>query len=139
MIKRTSRLALPAILAAFLLSGLPAAVLASAPWLSNCSGGAGSNYLCIYSDRDFAGNRAHMSGSNNSYAGETYPSSSNNVNDSVSSLKNLYSSKDVTWFNEPISGGAEFCVDFNTAVSWVGLFSNDAFSRHVVATDDIPC
>jgi hypothetical protein len=130
---------LAAILAALLVAALPGSAFASPPWLADCDGGGGSNYVCIYSDRNFLGNIAHMSGSNSSYVGETYPSSSINVNDSASSVKNLYSSKDVSWFNDPSSGGPEFCVNSNTAVVWVGLFNNDAFSRHAVFSNASVC
>jgi Peptidase inhibitor family I36 len=133
MSRRIKRIAIPTILGLLLASALPNTAGASAPWSAGCSGTANSEYLCIYRDRDFAGAFGHMAGSNASYSGETYPSSTYDVNDSISSNMNLYGSHDVVWYNGVNYSGTPFCVDQNTAVSWVGLFSNDAFSSHIVA------
>lgn len=134
-----SRFAVPVILGLVLAGGLPSAALASAPWLSGCSGAANSNYLCIFRDRDLQGAFGHMAGSNSSYVGETYPSSTYNVDNSVSSAENLYGSKDVTWHWGINNSGNGFCVNPNTAVLWVGLYDNDVFSSHEVANDNGAC
>lgn len=134
-----TRIIVAGVMAALLAGVAVTVVSASAPWSSDCPNTAGSNKLCIYRDKDFLGARGNMAGSNSSYSGETYPSSSYAVNDSISAVKNLYSSRDVTWHHEPLQGGAGFCVDSNVVVSWVGLFSNDAFSSHQVASDDGAC
>ena len=139
MSRRIGRATVPLILGLILSAGLFSTAVASAPWIAECSGGGGSNYICVYSDRDLVGNRGHMSGSNASYIGQTYPSSSTSVNDSMSSGKNLYASKDVTWHHEVNNTGSGFCVNPNTAIVWVGLFNNDAFTSHQVANDNSAC
>jgi hypothetical protein len=128
-------LAVPAILSLLLATSLPGTVAASWPWLADCSGNANSEYLCIFRDRDLKGNIAHMAGSYSNYVGDTYPSSTNLVDNSVSSTENLYGSHDVTWHWSINNGGNGFCVNHNTAVLWVGLFDNDVFSSHQVSDD----
>ena len=62
----------------------------------------------------FEGNRGNMQGSNLTYVGEDYPSSTNDVNDSISSMKNLYSGWRVRWWDGP---------QYN-------FYYNDHFSSH---------
>lgn len=130
--RHLTRLVVPA-LTAVLLAGVLATVALA--WNSTC----GSGEMCVYRDRDLGLPLAAQTGSNAKYGTAKYPNSSSNINDSASSLKNLYSNRDVTWHHEPNQGGAGFCVDSNVVVLWVGLFSNDAFSSHQLAGDDSAC
>ena len=134
------RLGAASLVVIWLVAMVPATALALVNWSVGCSGTANSNYVCNYSDRNFSGVWGHWAGSDSSYVNQNYNSgTSTTVNDTTSSVKNLYGSKDVTWHNEPNQAGAGFCVNPNTIVSWVGLFSNDAFSSHQVATDNNAC
>jgi hypothetical protein len=136
--KMARRLIVAVLLSLVLVSLWPSAALGSAPWLSGCSQQGGSNYLCIYRDSELHGSVGHMAGSNSSYVGETYPSSDYNVDNSVSSMMNLYSSKDVTWHWNTNNSGTAFCLDSNVAALLIGT-SNDKFSSHQVAVDDSAC
>jgi len=80
-----------------------------------------------------------MSGDNATYSSETYPGSSQGVDDTVSSAANLYGSKDVTWSWNSNGGGTDFCVNPNTSVLWVGLYNNDQFTSHVVHANNSAC
>lgn len=136
-LKRTSTLVA---LALALVGLLPGSAGAVTYWSTGCSGNANSNYVCNYSDRDFAGVFGNFAGSDASYVGQYYNSGTTiTVNDTTSSVMNLYGSKDVTWHHEPNQGGSGFCINPNTAASWVGLFDNDAFSSHQVAVDNNAC
>jgi hypothetical protein len=133
------RLAVPLVLGLLLSTAFSGWASATYPWVSGCSGYAGSNYLCIYRDRDLQGAYGHMAGSNASYVGEDYPSSTYDVDNSVSSAMNLYGSKDVIWHHNINNQGTAYCLDSNVAALWVGLFDNDVFSSHAVAVDDSAC
>jgi hypothetical protein len=133
MTRLGARLAVPLLLALALVGGVTGVAVASAPWIADCSGGANSNYVCVFSDRDLAGWKGHMSGSNISYASETYPGGTYPVNDTISSTKNLYGSNDAVWYHEASYSGSNVCVPSNNALLWVGLFHNDAFSSHLIA------
>jgi hypothetical protein len=128
-----ARLALPFVLASVLAISMSGLAAASAPWSSGCSGVANSNYVCVFSDRDLSGWVGHMSGSNINYAGQTYPGGTFPVNDTISSTENLYGSYDAVWYHEASYGGDNVCVPSNYALTWVGLFHNDAFSSHLIA------
>jgi hypothetical protein len=133
MTRFRARLVLPIALALVLVGSTGGVASASSPWISGCSGQANAGYLCIYSDRDFAGWRGHESSSNINYSGQTYPGSTVGVNDSVSSMMNLFSSYDVVWYHDAVYNGSNLCVPSNWEYSYLGLFDNDAMSSHLVA------
>lgn len=109
---------------------LPRAAYASAPWSSDCAGTSGT--VCIYRDSGWSGNIAHMSGNNFDYSGETWPSSTNPVNDSVSSTKNFYGSSRVRWWTAAGYSGSFLCNNPGEGFTWIGLAWNDAFSSHEI-------
>jgi len=113
-----------------------AAMVATAAqaWNASCDSGE----VCIFRDRDFAGPVAATSADVQVYSGQ-YPGSTANINDSVSSVKNRFTAKDVLFHNEYYYGGAVFCVDSYYSYSWVGLLNNDAWSSHNVTGDDSSC
>jgi hypothetical protein len=121
-------------LAVLLATLLPRAAFASAPWSSDCANYANSNQVCIYRDWYWAGNIAHMSGSNFSYDGETWPSSTYAVNDSISSTKNLYGSYRVRWWRDTNWGGGYTCNNANEGWYWLPLYWNDVISSHEVTS-----
>jgi len=128
-----ARLTLALLMAAVLAASMSGLAAASAPWLSGCSVVANQNYVCVFSDRDLAGWKGHMAGSNINYAGQTYPGGTFPVNDTASSTANLYGSNDAVWYHEASYQGDNVCVPSNYALTWVGLFHNDAFSSHLIA------
>jgi hypothetical protein len=118
--------------AVLLATVLPRAAYASAPWSSDCDQVANSNKLCIYSDWHWSGSIAHMSGSNFNYSGQTWPSSTNAVNDSVSSTLNLYASYRVRWWRDAGYTGGFLCNNPNEGYYSLALYWNDSFSSHEV-------
>jgi Peptidase inhibitor family I36 len=122
------------VVAILLITALPRTALASAPWSAGCSGGTGSNYVCIYSDWHWEGNFGHTTSSDLSYVGETYPSSTYAVNDSVSSNKNLWSGLDVKWYVGANYSGDYLCSNSGQGWYYVGVLWNDAFSSHNVVS-----
>lgn len=129
-----------AVMALSLIGLMPSSAVAVTNWSTGCSETANSNYVCNFSDRDFAGVWGHWAGSDSNYSGQNYNSGTSiTVNDTTSSVMNLYSNKDVTWHHEPNQGGDGFSINPNIAASRVGLFHNDAFSSHQVAVDNSAC
>jgi hypothetical protein len=126
-----TRLMVTLSLALLLSSMLPSSVAA---WDGTCDVGQ----ICIWRDRDFVGPDAAQTGDLIQYAG-TYPGNPSPINDSASSTWNRYAALDVVFYHEFNHQGTTFCNDSQLAYSWVGLFSNDAFSSHDVKGNDIWC
>lgn len=128
-----SRFTAPVIASALLMLALPTHALASAPWSAGCPDGSPTSKVCIFSDWHWEGNYGNMGGDNPNYYGETYPSSTMGVNDSVSSTKNLYSSLDVRWHIHANYQGVAQCTDGGEGYYFVGFGGfNDNYSSHNV-------
>lgn len=131
MSRRHSRF-LGMIVGILLATAAPRTAFASAPWSADCNYNWSANRVCIFSDWHFEGNRGNMAGSNYDYAGEDYPSSTNDVNDSISSMKNLYSGSRVRWWDGPQNTFYYYCSVSNSAVWEMSFLYNDHFSSHEV-------
>lgn len=107
----------------------------AAAWDLSCVNGR----VCVYKDSEFRVPMAADIGSEWSYVGDYYPNTGDSINDSVSSLKNLYQYNDVVFYHDVGYSGSAFCVDSYWQYSWVGLLNNDRFSSHLVAIDDSAC
>jgi hypothetical protein len=118
--------------AILLATALPRAAYASAPWLSDCDQAANSNKLCIYSDWHWSGSIAHMSGNNANYSGETWPSTTNAVDNSVSSTLNLYASSRVRWWNNANYSSSFICNNPNEGYYTMPFLWNDSITSHEV-------
>jgi hypothetical protein len=120
---------------------LPGIALASAPWSADCSGALSSSQLCIFRDTDYNGNIAHMSGDNLSYQSETWPSTNTNVEDSVSSMKNLYSSWRIRWWKGRNYTESFVCLNQNSGFTSLGIGPfgyNDTISSHELTAGNCP-
>lgn len=128
---RIARSVAPVLFAVVLMMALPTYALASAPWSAGCPDGAPTSKVCIYRDWHWEGAYGNMGGDNLSYVGETYPSSTYNVNDSISSTKNLYPTLDVRWWTDINHQGIAQCSQAGTGYYFVGSLQ-DNFSSHDV-------
>lgn len=131
---RSSRISV-SVAVAFILTFAGAAIALA--WNSGCPTG---NLVCVHRDADFAGPFGHWFGSNASYVGENYPGTAQTVNDSVSSLRNRYPTRDVIFWEHPNYTGLGLCVDSNSSVGnlwWA--FLNDKVSSHQVWGNDNYC
>lgn len=111
-----------------------APVLALA-WDTSCVSGR----VCVYRDSNFGLPLAATTGHDQNYVGDYYPNTNDSINDSISSLKNMYTSKDVVFYHDINYSDSAFCVDSWWQYSWAGLLNNDRFSSHLVALDDYAC
>ena len=140
MRKDARRIATRLLLGLSLLGLVPGAATATTPWLTGCNLVANQGYLCNFSDRDFKGVWGHWNGSIADYAGYTYNvGTSILVNNTTSSVANLYSNRDVSWSVDTSQNGDGLCLNPNISASWVGLWINDAFSSHEKAADNSAC
>jgi hypothetical protein len=132
MASSMARLLVALVLATVIAAGLPASVGA---WSSSCGT---TNGACIYAHQNFTLPRAGASTSVEVYVGK-YFNSDINLNDSASSLKNLFTNRDIRWYHDPSWGGFSWCIDSNTMVGDLGWLDNDAFSSHIKYGHDAAC
>lgn len=134
------KVAIRLLLGLSLIGLVPGTASATTPWWSGCTLVANQNYLCNFSDRDFAGVWGHWFGSLANYSGYTYNNGTSIlVDNTASSIANLYSNRDVSWHKNINQGGDGICLNPNIAASWVGLALNDSFSSHEKAADNNAC
>ena len=101
---------------------------------------ANQNYLCNFSDANLQGVWGHWFGSDANYDGQVYNAGTSiTVNNTTSSVANLYSNKDVTWHHDPNQGGNGFCINPNIAATYVGSADDNRFSSHQLAADNNAC
>lgn len=131
------RLAYPAVLA-LLLTGTFAF---SAMGWSAFGEGCGSSYLvCVSRDDNNTTPKATTNDSDSNYSGDTYYNSGGqSINDSINSMQNWYSSKDVTFHGDANQSGSALCVDSLYEFTSISIFLRDTFSSHQVGNDDNAC
>lgn len=74
---------------------------------------------------------AQASGDTN-YADDTYPNNIDSIDNSVSSVRNRFSSRDVVWYFDPPHSGASLCVNSGWESSQLNSH-NDQYSAHLIA------
>jgi hypothetical protein len=123
------------VFAVLLGTAAPRIAFASAPWSADCSGVASSQQVCAYKGTQWTSNVAHMSGDNLSYQDQTWPSSSDWLEDTISSTKNLYNNQQVRWYEGRNYGGPAYaCNDVNSGFYTLSFYFNDKFSSHDVTS-----
>lgn len=134
MARSVNRLVFPAFVAALLTLGFSSTVIA---WDTNCS--SSGSKVCVHRDDGLTLPVAAMNGSSSDYGIAKYFNSNDYINNSASSVQNLYTAKDVVWHHDPNNRGGAFCVDSWWTYTWVGHLDNDRFSSHSVSADDRSC
>lgn len=106
-------------------------VLLAAPALAwNLTCGAGE--MCNWKNSNFVVPKAALAVSDNTYVGNNYPNTTDSINDSVSSIRNNFSSKDVVWFFDSNYSGTSFCLNPNWESGQLNSHQ-DEYSSHIVA------
>lgn len=100
-----------------------------------CSTTAGA---CIYDGGNFALPKDGTCCSVAAYSGNFFNSAVARDNN-TSSVKNLFTSKDVSWYWNPSYGGFNWCIDSGDDAPDLGLLDNDKFSSHLVHSNDSAC
>jgi len=131
MIRATfRRIAAPTMLA-FLLVGVVAATAfaVDASWDSSCNSGE----ICNWRNAPYQVPLAATSSSDSDYnaGSDVYPNTTDGINDSVSSVRNLKST-DTVWFTTNNYGGSGYCVPSGFQSDQLGGL-NDRFSSHLIA------
>jgi hypothetical protein len=140
MARLLSRMAWPAVIA-FVLSVLLGSVALGA-WSGGNSCSTGTFKICVSKHDNNGTPRATKNGSEASYVGDIYfNTDGETIDNSASSVKNLYAAQDVVWHYLPDNDGTAYCVDSNKTVANIGNFfpPDDAFSSHALAADDSAC
>ncbi len=126
--RSTSRATRATLLCLFLVGVLSGTALA---WDSVCNSGE----MCNFSNGPFVSPIAASSSGDNNYSGDVFPGTQQTLNDSVSSIRNLKTNRDVVWYVDAGYRGALRCLDAGYQLGNLGSL-NDKFSSHLIAAND---
>jgi len=99
-------------------------------WDASCS----SSDACVWRDGPFGLPLAAQVESDNDYSGNTYPNSSDSINDTVSSIRNRKTAADIVWFfNGGPPGGNSFCSNAGWEAGQLNSH-NDQYSAHTTVS-----
>jgi peptidase inhibitor family I36 len=131
MIRATfAHLAGPAMLAALFVGVVAGTALAvDASWDASCNSGE----ICNWKNAPYQVPLAATSSNDSDYnvGSDVYPNTSEGINDSVSSVRNLKST-DTVWFTSNNYSGSGYCVPPGFQSDQLGSL-NDRFSSHLIA------
>lgn len=99
-------------------------------------------WICVSENDNNTTPRAVTGYSDDTYNGDVYPNSGVGLNDTVSSVRNFATNKDVTFHHDYNNNGVSYCLDSNKSNNDLGNFgfgNDDHFSSHVAAGDDFAC
>lgn len=136
MTRLASRLSVPLILSLVLISALP---LSAGGWSAGNTCGSATFKICVSKDDGNGVPRATTNLSDNSYVGVKYFNTQDNIDNSVSSMQNWYSSQDVYFYQGVGHSGSVFCVDSLYGYTSISLFWRDTFSSHLLLVNDGFC
>lgn len=88
-------------------------VSSAAAWTTTCSSGA--QKVCVYIDTGWGVPMATMNGDKDDYGSSTYPNTTQNIIDTVSSVKNRYASSDIRFHFHADQGGESCCSNADTS------------------------
>ena len=97
-------------------------------WDATCNAGE----MCNWRHANFGVPLAAKDRSDNDYTNDFYPNTQSTLNDSVSSIRNRFNTKDVVWFFDVGYSGTSFCLN----PGWESgdlRGHNDQYSSHLVA------
>lgn len=101
----------------------------AAVWNDTCNSGE----LCVFKNGGFTVPKAATTDSDSYYTNNNYPNTVDTLNDSVSSVKNKFVTKDVIWYWDSSYRTNPFCVPAGYIAGSLGS-ANDEFSSHIVAS-----
>lgn len=114
------------VLAAVISAALGVAVVpAVAGWHENppgCDNGTGA---CVAIDDNQAGSRAVNCCSDTNWSGDVYPNTAVSINNTVSSVRNGFTTNDVTFHKNTSGGGDGFCQPQGTQDNDLGFFGGE--------------
>jgi hypothetical protein len=112
----------------------------SAMGWSSFGDGCGTTFLlCVSDDDNNTAPRATTNDSDSSYSGDFYFNTSLTIDNSIQSMQNWFSSRDVTFHQDYNQTGNAFCVDSLFEYSAISIFWDNTFSSHQVGNDDNAC
>jgi len=130
------RLVLPTLLAVTMTA---IGAFAAAGWANTTSCGSSTFKICVSKDDNNTVPKAVTSTSDSSYIGDFYYNNPNTINDSVSSMQNWYSARDVIFHHDPNNNGDAMCVDSLYEYDSISIFHDDQFSSHALTSGDGAC
>jgi hypothetical protein len=130
------RLLYPAMMAALLTALVP---LMATAWSAGNSCGSSTYKICVSKDDNNTVPRATTNLSDSNYAGDKYFNTTINIDDSVSSMQNWYSNRDVDFFRQPNYALDAMCVDSLYGYTSISFVWDDTFSSHILYAVDSTC
>lgn len=136
MTRLASRLLYPVIMAALLTALVP--LMASA-WSAGNSCGSSSYKICVSQDDGNGVPRATTNLSDSTYVGDKYFNTQWDIDNSISSMQNWYSNRDVTFFHTYNYTGGFMCVDSLYGYTSISFTHDDLLSSHRLEINDSSC
>lgn len=121
----TRPLVIAGIVALLLTGSLASVVLA---WDASCDAGE----ACVWKNASFVVPLAAQSTGDSDYSNDNYPNTVDSMNDSVSSIRNRFSSNDVVWYFDKSYSGTSFCLNAGWESGQLNAH-NDQYSSHLIA------
>lgn len=93
--------------------------------------------VCVSLDDNYVVPRAVNSISDSNWAGDNYPNTATTINNTVSSLRNRFATKDITWHKGTSGSGDSFCLPqggTNNDLGFLGSGFDDQISSNGVTT-----
>jgi len=101
---------------------------AALAWDATCNSGE----ACVWKNSSFQVPLAAQASGDSDYSNDTYPNTQDGMNDSVSSIRNRYSSSDVVFYFSALYNGTSYCLNSGwESGSLMG--HNDQYSSHLIA------
>jgi hypothetical protein len=122
---RTRRLVIFTVLTLFFVTMLATVALA---WNATCDAGE----ACVWKHGGFVVPRGAQATGDSDYGNNNYPNTQENMNDSVSSIRNRFGQKDVVWFFNAGHSGTSFCLNAGFQSGDLNAH-NDEYSSHLIA------
>lgn len=136
MTRSGARFVLPVALAALMVAAIAPAAMA---WSAGNNCGSTTYKICVSVDDNMVTPRATTNLTDSDYSGDVYFNTSTSINNTVSSIQNWYSNRDVVWYTGSNGSGSALCVDSEFEYSSLGFGWDDAFSSHSLMADDNLC
>ena len=127
--------------AAFLVGVLLGTAAPAMGWAASIT--CGSTYpICVSRDDNLTVPRAVTATTDNSYVGDQYFNTTDDINNSASSVRNAFAANDVTFFTGTSGGGNSYPLDSGQVNNDLGSFGSgweDQFSSHAKVANDSLC
>jgi hypothetical protein len=137
MSRLVARLVYPALIAMVLTVIVQS--LAIAAWSNTTQCGSSTYKICVSRDDDNVLPKNSTNGDDTTYSNNVYTGTLDSMNNSISSMQNWYSGRDVLFYTESDQQQNNFCVDSLYGYNSIGFGWDDNFESHLRYANDSRC